>query len=106
MSNNFLGGVQNSKPQFLLLGTYRIYEHCGPSIDDHLNYRNREVTKSWLKNCPLKKLEKIILQKKILEKKNIINYKKKFNSEIENIFSKCNKVKFKSTKLRNIKIYA
>ena len=50
-------------PAVLFFNTYRLREHCGPSTDDHLDYREKEDVKYWHDNCPIKltldKLSKI-----------------------------------------------
>ena len=33
---------ETSKPHLVVLDTYRFREHCGPSFDDHLNYREKK----------------------------------------------------------------
>lgn len=53
-------------PVLLELETYRWLEHCGPSQDDHLNYRDaREVT-HWMARDPIARLRGQLLEEKIL----------------------------------------
>ncbi len=40
----------NSEPVFIEFQTYRWLEHCGPNEDDHLGYRNNQITKYFKKN--------------------------------------------------------
>jgi len=42
-----------NKPAFIEFETYRVYEHCGPFIDDHLGYRTDPEIAEGRKNCPL-----------------------------------------------------
>ncbi len=63
------------KPVFLEFYTYRHHEHCGPNIDDYLNYRPIKEINFWKKKDPLE------ISKKIL-KKNELKVIKKFDSEI------------------------
>ena len=83
-----------------------MFEHCGPNKDDYLNYRDQKLVKKWDKNCPLKKMEKLLISKRILNPKNINNIKNKYKKKIDNIFKKCKKKKFKGPKLDQIKLYA
>jgi TPP-dependent pyruvate/acetoin dehydrogenase alpha subunit len=78
------------KPFFLELKTYRWLEHCGPNWDDHLNYRPRGELKKWIKNCPLKKIEKKIG----LNKKKIKKIKDTIDKEIESSFKYAKKSPF------------
>ena len=95
-----------NEPQFILLDTYRVLEHCGPYEDDHLNYRNKKEIKYWKENCPLKKLEKILVSNKIFSKSNLRNYRLSYKKKYNLIFEDCKKSKFLGTKLNNIKLYA
>ena len=38
-----------SQPIFLEFQTYRWFEHCGPNLDDDLNYRNKDEIAFWKK---------------------------------------------------------
>ena len=82
------------KPVFLELFTYRWLEHCGPNRDDDLNYRNKEELKKWLRKCPIKKLEKKMLNDKKINQKLILHYKKSIIREINIAFSFAKKSKF------------
>ena len=69
MSKKAVDHVRLGKgPFFLQLDTYRFREHCGPSYDDHLNYRNKKEVSKWMKKCPIQYSRKI-LKKNGLEKK-------------------------------------
>ena len=106
-SKNIINEIRKKKePQFILLNTYRILEHCGPYEDDHLGYRNKKEIKYWKKNCPLKKLEKILKEKKIYDNSQIIKQKLIYKKKINLMFDECKKNKFTGTKLEKIKIYA
>ena len=41
-------------PAILFFNTYRLREHCGPSTDDHLDYREKKDIKYWHDHCPIK----------------------------------------------------
>ena len=83
-----------------------MFEHCGPNKDDYLNYRDPKLIKKWTKNCPLKKMEKLLVSKKVFSQKQISDIKNKYKVKIDNIFKKCRKKKFKGPKLNKIKLYA
>ncbi len=71
------------KPVFIEFLTYRQIEHCGPNIDDHLNYRSSKEINFWKLKDPL------ILAKKSLSKKNnqlVAQEEKKFLLKIYNAF--------------------
>jgi pyruvate dehydrogenase E1 component alpha subunit len=46
--------VSMSKPVFIELKTYRLIEHCGPNLDDDLNYRDPEQVKNFKNRDPIK----------------------------------------------------
>jgi len=96
----------NNKPQFILLNTFRTYEHCGPGIDDNLKYRNKKTIKEWKSKCPLEFIEKILLKKKIMNTQEVKKFKKEYKNKINSIFKFYEKEKFKTTKIDKIKIYA
>ena len=48
--------------------TYRWKGHVGPDCDIEKGCRSKEEVDFWLKRCPIKQLEKILLAKKILTK--------------------------------------
>ena len=77
----------NSSPYFLVLNTYRWKEHCGPSNDDHLNYRDKVETERWVKKrCSIKALDTFLKK----HDDNWLKTKKKYDNiireEIEQAF--------------------
>lgn len=97
---------KNNKPQFLILDTYRFLEHCGPNDDDYLNYRDTKEVNFWKKNCPLKIIEKFLINKKILSTENIKKLKKQIKLRFYKEFNKARRRKFFGKKINKIKIYA
>lgn len=81
---------RNGGPVFIELKTYRYREHCGPNYDFNLGFRTESEVKRWEKKCPIKKLEKQMLNDKIITKEEIENMKKKIGKEIDDavIFAK------------------
>jgi len=53
-------------PSFIEARTYRWREHCGPAWDDHLDYRNVEEAKAWMARCPIKLLDKQLLEDQLV----------------------------------------
>ena len=94
------------EPHFVILNTYRLLEHCGPNHDDNLNYRNPKQIIYWKKKCPIKKLEKILISKKIFNKSQINELKSNYEKNINHLFESCRKKKFLGKSLKEIKIYA
>ena len=72
----------------MVLNTFRWKEHCGPSNDDYLNYRDKVETEKWMKTkCSIKALD-IYLKKNDdnwLEIKD--NYNQIIREEIERAFN-------------------
>jgi len=66
------------KPYFVQMDTYRYKEHCGPSEDDHLKYRNSKEVKFWQNKDPIIYAQKLMKKNKISDA-NI----KKIEKEIE-----------------------
>ncbi len=95
---------KNKKPVFLKFDTYRTLEHCGPNIDDHLNYRNEMEILKWKKNCPLDFVKKIIKLNKI--KIDFDKFEKKIDKEIEDAFNYAIKSKYPSKKYLKKFIYS
>jgi len=73
-----------NKPFFLQLDTFRYYEHCGPNIDDHLNYRNKSLVYKWKKLDPVISAESFII--KNYGQKKLQNLKKTINKNLEKYF--------------------
>lgn len=81
------------KPLFIEVDTYRYYEHCGPNKDDNLNYRPKKEVEFWSKRDPVDLTEKYLLNKKFLEKEDLIKIKKKILKEISEAFNFAKKSK-------------
>ncbi|MAI83618.1 MAG: acetoin dehydrogenase [Rickettsiales bacterium] len=79
---------ENLKPVFIEFKTFRWLEHCGPNWDDHLKYRKKGELNKWMKNCPIDKIKKILLNKKILNSAEIEILENKIQKEIFDAF-KC-----------------
>ena len=95
---------KNSRPYFFQIDTFRNLEHCGPSNDDHLGYRNNKFIKFWSKNDVVEKAKYELLRKKIISKKSLLSIEKKISLEIKKAFRFALKSPFpnKKTILNNI----
>ena len=51
------------------MDTYRFKEHCGPAVDDHLEYRDQKEVSYWKKKCPIEYAKKLMKRKKISDNK-------------------------------------
>lgn len=58
-------------PSFIEARTYRWREHCGPAWDDHLDYRNVDEAKAWMERCPIKQLDKELLEDRLVSKSEL-----------------------------------
>lgn len=89
---NFLSQMNNifkkklAEPIFIEVDTYRYLEHCGPNIDDNLNYRPNKEINYWLKKDPLTLTEKFLLKNKVCDEKRIKKIKLYIDSQIKNAF--------------------
>jgi len=77
---------EGSGPYFINIDTYRYLAHCGPSDDDHLNYREKNEVKLWKEKDPVS-----LLIKKMKKNKNFFDIEKFKNSKkryINSVFKK------------------
>jgi pyruvate dehydrogenase E1 component alpha subunit len=70
-------------PSFIEARTYRFKGHCGITDDIAPKLRSKEEVESWKKRCPIQKLEKFLINEKILTMEDINQTKQKLKSEIE-----------------------
>ena len=92
--------LRNGKgPIFAEFKTYRHREHCGPNLDDDLNYRPVKERNHWMKKDPLPLLEKKLnilrLSKKMTIEKNLIK------KEVLDAFQFARLSKFPKKKFKN-----
>jgi len=93
-------------PSFIEFETYRFREHCGPFYDNKLGYRTEEEFESWRQRCPLDNYEATLLKKKVLNKKEIDEFKNKIKKEIEDAFSFAKESPFPEVGEINSNVYA
>lgn len=89
-----------NKPFFLETFTFRYDGHVGPIEDDLKGYRTQEEIKFWKDNCPIKLLEKKLLDKKIITTDYKEKLIKKIRKKIALCFNFAKKSKF--PKIKNI----
>lgn len=73
-------------PVFLEVLAYRSMQHVGPEEDDSLGYRHQKEILSWREQYPVKKQEKKLLSKGILNAEKIKSFKKEIQEEIQLAF--------------------
>jgi pyruvate dehydrogenase E1 component alpha subunit len=87
ISKKIVNNMRNNRlPFFLQLDTYRWREHCGPNYDNNIGYRSENEFKQWKKKCPLKKLENLLIKKKIYNPKDLLKIKNKLKIYVDKIF--------------------
>lgn len=67
--------------------TYRWLEHVGCYYDYDLGYRSKEELDRWMKRCPVKTFEDMLLKKKVIAQREIDNIKKDISEEIKSAVS-------------------
>ena len=75
-------------PVFIECLTYRIREHVGTLMDYDRGYRSKKEVEAWMKKCPLKKMERIIIKKDILSKPEIERLSRELGQEAESSYRK------------------
>lgn len=70
-------------PIFLECITYRYREHVGPNFDFNNPYRTKEEVEQWMRKCPVKRLEKILTAKGVINNNKINFLKNKINREVD-----------------------
>ncbi len=74
---------QQKGPMLLECRTYRWKGHVGPDCDSEKGYRPKDEIDAWIRKCPLKKLEKYCLKKRILTIEGIEEIRLKLSKEID-----------------------
>ena len=78
--------VREQNPQVVKFDTFRVFEHCGPNIDDNLGYRSKEEIISYADRDPLniiKLIDKV--KERPLDWKNIDT---QIKTEVMNAFER------------------
>ena len=77
---------KDREPVFLEFQTYRWFEHCGPNIDDHLNYRKKKEIMYWRKNDPIINMQNFLLKNKLMNQNSIAKMKSSIAKQINLAF--------------------
>ena len=77
---------KDREPVFLEFQTYRWVEHCGPNIDDHLNYRKKKEIMYWRKNDPIINMQNFLLKNKLMNQNSIAKMKSSIAKQINLAF--------------------
>ena len=87
ISKKIINNMRNNQlPFFLQLDTYRWREHCGPNYDNNIGYRSENEFKKWKKKCPIKKLENLLIKKKIYNYKDLLKIRSLLKIYVDKIF--------------------
>tara|TARA_Y100000591_G_scaffold329934_1_gene359606 strand:- start:155 stop:1120 length:966 start_codon:yes stop_codon:yes gene_type:complete len=73
-----------NQPIFIEVLTYRYNEHTGPKKASSYDYSNLKKLNYWKKNDPVDELTNYLINKKIINNKNLKNFIRKVNKEINN----------------------
>ena len=94
-----------NKPVLLEFFTYRIYEHCGPNIDDYLQYRPKQEVARWKKLCPIKLYKKKLINQNILSKNLVHSIEKDTRARVSKLFNSVKKDKSPNKKFLTNYVY-
>jgi pyruvate dehydrogenase E1 component alpha subunit len=78
--------VRNNKPSLVHLDTFRRYEHCGPSLDDNMGYRNSEEIESYIERDPIEILGNKMISSGVISELLIKKLASQINHYVENTF--------------------
>lgn len=65
-----------------LLIEAKTYRMCGHSRSDNCRYRSRSEEQAWAERCPVRCLEKVLLNQSILDRKLVLELERKIREEI------------------------
>jgi len=83
--NKAVKRARNGKgPSLVEFKTYRRHGHHAGEPNDGLLYRSKKEMEGWKKKDPIKRLQKELLDKKIIDKKTITMINEKLNIDFEN----------------------
>lgn len=73
-------------PTLLEFHTYRMREHCGPSADDHLAYRDEATVRAWRDRDPLRVLERHMVRESGFRPEDRAGWSAPIETEIDDAF--------------------
>lgn len=74
-------------PSFLECQAYRWKEHVGPNEDYNLGYRTKEELEAWKARCPIRNLEKKLLDLSLMNETDFTRIREEIDREIEEAVS-------------------
>lgn len=74
-------------PTFLLFDTYRWREHCGPALDPEDSYRDKGEYDTWLGNCPIERIKRVMNENGNFPLEWYENVEKNIRAEITESFN-------------------
>jgi pyruvate dehydrogenase E1 component alpha subunit len=85
-ARELLDSARNYKPQIMKFDTFRLYEHCGPNIDDDLGYRNISEVAKYSTRDPIVRFKQL----QVFKEKNLIldEIDSRIQSEVFEAFQK------------------
>ena len=89
---------EKNEPVFLEFQTYRWFEHCGPNLDDHLNYRNKKEIMFWKNNDPIEILQNFLIKKGWISHNSILRIKNSITKKINVAFQYAKQSSFPKSK--------
>ena len=84
--NKVVSDVRSNKPSLVHLNTFRRYEHCGPSLDDNLNYRSIEEIDSYDVRDPLKILGKNMVSSGVISRDLLNNLENEIHNYVDEAY--------------------
>jgi len=78
--------VKCNRPSLLHLDTFRRYEHCGPNIDDNMNYRSFDEINSYAERDPLKIISERLVTSGFISEVQIKNLSVKIEHYVDSIY--------------------
>jgi TPP-dependent pyruvate/acetoin dehydrogenase alpha subunit len=78
--------VRGNKPSLLHLDTFRRYEHCGPNIDDSMNYRGFDEINSYAERDPLKIMGERLVTSGLISEVQLKNLSVKIEHYVDSIY--------------------
>lgn len=83
-SEKAIEGARNGKgPALIECRTFRWRAHVGPWLDVDVGFRRKEEVEKWMKRCPIKACEKVLIERGDLSEREISHIYKEIDEEIE-----------------------
>jgi pyruvate dehydrogenase E1 component alpha subunit len=82
-----ISAARSSRPILIECMTYRWRGHVGPNYDLDKGLRDKDELQSWMKRCPIRALEKSLLEQGLISEADKDDLYKRLNQEIEEAIS-------------------